>query len=487
MRKFFLIFFCLCFIKMNSQNRTIDSLKRVLKNANHDTTRCFILYQLAETAPEGEWQTYNEKLQQIAELNLSKKLDETNKRLYLKYLSHSLHNFGLLNLQLGNSSKALYIYQKKLKINEELKDTIGIAKSLSGIAMVYATQGNTNKCLEYNIKSLKLSEALNYDNGIIVSLLTIGKIYQSQDDDQNALSYYQKALIIAEKTKNEFAIAPILSNIGTIYVKNKKTAIALSYFQKCLILSKKMQSKQGIANALKQIGKIFEEDGSYLIAFENYSKSLTLYEELQEKNNVSEILFLMANQFYKTKNYTKAIEYGTKSLSIAQNIGYAENIKDAACVLKNTYKQINQPKQSLQMYELFIQMRDSISNQETKKASIKSQLKYEYEKKVAADSVLVAEEKKLTTVKFKHEQNQRYFLYGGLGLTILFGLFMFNRFLITQKQKAIIEQQKQIVEHQKHVVEEKQNEVLASIRYAKRIQQSLLPTEKYIERILTNK
>ena len=44
------------------------------------------------------------------------------------------------------------------------------------------------------------------------------------------------------------------------------------------------------------------------------------------------------------------------------------------------------------MYELEIQMRDSINNMQTKKASIKSQLKYEYEKRAAADSVKNAEQ-----------------------------------------------------------------------------------------------
>ncbi|MEO6305826.1 MAG: hypothetical protein ABIP51_21950, partial [Bacteroidia bacterium] len=64
---------------------------------------------------------------------------------------------------------------------------------------------------------------------------------------------------------------------------------------------------------------------------------------------------------------------------------------------------------------------------------------------------------------------------------------MFNRLTITQKQKRIINSQKLIVEKQKSVVDEKQKEILDSIHYAKRIQISLLPTEKFIERILKNK
>lgn len=52
---------------------------------------------------------------------------------------------------------------------------------------------------------------------------------------------------------------------------------------------------------------------------------------------------------------------------------------------------------------------------------------------------------------------------------------MFRSLSVTRKQK-------QIIEHQKKFVEEKQKEILDSIYYARRIQKSLLPTEKYIEK-----
>jgi tetratricopeptide (TPR) repeat protein len=187
---------------------------------------------------------------------------------------------------------------------------------------------------------------------------------------------------------------------------------------------------------------------------------------------------------FKLGRINEALKYAKKSFNIAKEINYVENIRDASLTLYKTLKKQNKNQESLEMFELYIRMRDSISNQETRKASIKSQLKYEYEKKAAADSVKVAEEKKLTTVKLKQEQTQRYYLYCGLGLTALFGLFMFTRFRVTQKQKSVIEEQKLIVEKQKHIVDEKQKEILDSIRYAKRIQQSLLPTEKFIERVL---
>ena len=96
------------------------------------------------------------------------------------------------------------------------------------------------------------------------------------------------------------------------------------------------------------------------------------------------------------------------------------------------------------------------------------EFKYVYEKKIVADSIRVMEEKKVVTAQFKQEETKRYALYVMLVLTIVFGRFMFNRFRLSQKQKNIIQEQKVLVE-------EKQREILDSIYYARRIQNSLLP------------
>jgi hypothetical protein len=141
---------------------------------------------------------------------------------------------------------------------------------------------------------------------------------------------------------------------------------------------------------------------------------------------------------------------------------------------------------------LYIRMKDSISNETTRKASTRSQLKYEYEKQAAADSVAHAKESEIKSAELsrqsaeiKAKKNQQYALFGGLFLVALFSVFMYNRFKVTQKQKRVIEIQKYIVEEQKQLVEEKQLEILDSIRYAKRIQSAQLPSERFIVRSLS--
>jgi hypothetical protein len=67
---------------------------------------------------------------------------------------------------------------------------------------------------------------------------------------------------------------------------------------------------------------------------------------------------------------------------------------------------------------------------------------------------------------------------------ILVAFLIFRSYRIKKKSNEIITQQKFEVEKQKELVEEKQKEILDSIHYAKRIQQSLLPTKKYIDKTL---
>jgi hypothetical protein len=176
--------------------------------------------------------------------------------------------------------------------------------------------------------------------------------------------------------------------------------------------------------------------------------------------------------------------YSDRSLRIAKELGFPEEMGDAAGLLSTIYEAQGNGMKAIQMHRLYIKMRDSVQNKKTQEATILNRLKYEYEKKAAADSVANAKENEVrdaeaakNQAEVREKRNQQYALCGGLVLVLIFAGFMFNRFRITQKQK-------QVIEMQKHEVEEKNKEVTASINYAKRIQQSLLPTEKYIERNL---
>ncbi|MBK7668940.1 MAG: hypothetical protein IPJ32_17310 [Sphingobacteriaceae bacterium] len=142
----------------------------------------------------------------------------------------------------------------------------------------------------------------------------------------------------------------------------------------------------------------------------------------------------------------------------------------------------NNYKEAFKHYKLHIIYRDSLSNQETTEKVSKLQAEFENEK--VAQIKALEEEKKESERKEK-EYKQKLVLYsisGGLLIMLVFSIFIFRSYRAKQKVNKELLVKNEIIAEQKHVVEEKQKEIIDSIRYAKRIQMSLLASEKYIQK-----
>ena len=497
------IFILLFPFLLSAQDKTVDSLKQAFQNAKHDTTRCTILIAMIEAeGDEMVWPQYNEQLLTLAENGVVKSTTKNLKTCYLKSLAVALNNIGFLADSKGDILKALDYYQRSLKTQEEINDRQGIAVSFNNIGIIYINLGDIPKALDYYHKSLKIREDIIDKMGIAYSLNNIGTIYINQGDSPKALDYFLRSFKIHEEIKDIQGMAGSLNNIGFIYKSQGNISKALESYHKSLKLMKEVKDKKGTAIALNNIGGIYDKQGSekglgierdtFLNkALTYYHKSLKIQEELKNKNGIASSLNNIGRLLFKQGKTAEAFIYAKRSIQVARELGYPERIKIAAGTLKSIYKKQNNFKEAFEMYELEIQMRDSINNTETKKASIKKQFQYEYEKKAAADSVKHAEEQKVKNAlltaqqaQLKQEKTQRIALYGGLVLVIVFSGFVFNRFRVTQKQKIIIEQQKILVDDAFAHLEEKNKEVMDSIHYAKRIQTALLTSEKYIERKL---
>ena len=128
--------------------------------------------------------------------------------------------------------------------------------------------------------------------------------------------------------------------------------------------------------------------------------------------------------YYQVNDYKNAELYSKEALQLANESNFLIIKIESSKVLYNTYIKTGQAKQALEMHELYNNSRDSLLSEKNQKEVINQQLKYEYEKKSLADSLVFVNKKKIDDLKheaeLKVEQNQRYALYGGLSLVIIF-------------------------------------------------------------------
>ncbi|MEI6411666.1 MAG: adenylate/guanylate cyclase domain-containing protein [Bacteroidota bacterium] len=383
-----------------------DSLQSALKNAGHDTTRCSILLAWGERIyaqqPEAAIKFW-EQSNALAEQNLVK---------YPSY--HPLY--------------------RAFKMQS--------AAALNDIAAVYDSQGDIPKALDFYQKGLKISEEVDDKSTTAGILNNIGFIYKNQGYHVKALEYFQKSLSISDEIGSNPAInIPILNNIGDIYRIQQQNDEAFRYYENSLHLAESIGDKAGMSSPLHNIGLLYEAKKDYNKALDFYQKSLKIDEDLGDKAGISFTLNSIASIYFSRGQFAEALTFAERSLQIARELGYPENIRNAAYLLKRIYQQQQDFPRALQMYEMYTQMRDSINNTETKRASIKNQLQYQYEKKVTADSIRMAEERKVIDARFAQEQTQRYALMGVLGLSLVFAGFMFSRYQITRRQKKVIQSQ----------------------------------------------
>lgn len=445
---------------VEEQNQ-IDQFNLELNNPkSHDTTIALAYVGLSEYLYISNLDTLLylcEKSQDVAENGIKHTLDPKIQSTYLKVLGGVYNNLGFYYDSKGDIENALIFYHKSLKIEEKTGNKFGLATILNNIGLLYYKQGSKNKVLDYYFKSLKLRQEIGDLEGVAISLGNIGYYYDVEGDLDKGMEYYLKSLKMSEKIDDKVGVAYSLNNIAYVYKVKGETQSALD----C------------------------------------HFKSLNIQKEIHDERGMSFNLFNIALIYNDNKQYSRAKEYGLQCLKFSKENQILENMVTVSGLLSEIYEKEKNWEKAFEYHKLFVTMKDSLKNDETQRLIAEQQAKYLYEKQKVIDDANY--EKELTLSELKHEQQleiekqeketQKVVIIAigiGLVLVIVFLIFVFNRLRMTRKQKKIIENQKQLVEKSHKELEIKNKEITDSIKYAKRIQSAILPTDKTIKKYLPN-
>ncbi|MCC7331243.1 MAG: tetratricopeptide repeat protein [Flavobacteriales bacterium] len=521
-----------------SQNNNLDSLQNLLMTVQQDTLKHTILMEIGNQQQKSN--PDSALFYHTQSFELAKKISPPEGELLQ---AASLRNKGWDYALKGDYNKALNLFDKSIKITEKyiqnndleiVKKAIKIqAGCYSQIGICYFNLGNPKKALAYTNKSLSQNRRTQNKIGQAANFGNLGIFYAEQGEYPKALSNFYSSLKINEEINDKKCQADNLANIGSTYADIGENKKALFYFSKAQKIDKLINNKAGEASNLGNIGSIYNDMGDDNKALEFFFKALSIYNEIGNKNGQSSNLANIGNTYSNLGNLSKALEYSQKSLKISEEIGSMGNIAfnnstlgvvyaklkqhalaehylkraeelnhDLGSIvrLKSDYKglaelyeQTEKHKLALSYYKKFVQLEDSIKSEDNYKAGLQQEIKYEYEKQAAIDSIANAKELEIKEIEIAKQQteikakrNQQYALYSGLALVLIFSAVMYNRYRVTKKQKHIIEIQKSETEKQKLLVEEKNKEISDSIIYAKRIQEAILPSRYSLTEHLKN-
>ncbi len=464
---------------------SLDSLLPLYHQAKHDSVRIKILAAIPElTNDENVWPKYNRLLFEKAKKNLadSAALNSKEIKLYKKFLGLAYQNLGYeAHFLRGQIKESENLSRTGLAFQLAADDKKGAAVTLQNIGLLYTEKGDIPTSLAYYLKALKMQEELHDTLGMGYALNNISFDYMAQGDTAKAYEFAKKSLKCREKSGDKRGYVISLGSLGNIYRRTNKIDSAISIYKKILSVWIELGEKQGIGYAYMNIGNMFHilaknstsknSDSLYLLAYANMKKAISFYQECNYKQGLSQAQVTLGNIFLDQNKIPQAEEAGRKAYTAANEIGYVEVIRNASNLLYEVYRKQNKWKDALEMHEIYLRMRDSIFNQETQKATFKQQTKYEYEKKQALTDAEHQKELAIADEEKKQQKIISYSIGAGLLLVVLFSIFILNRWRIVRQQKMVIEQQKKIVE-------QKNKNITDSINYAKRIQDSILPSKE---------
>ena len=450
--KFFMLwlFFFICGNFVSAQNVKIDSLKKVLN-------------------------TYAE-----SDSNYLNTLNEIS----LEYRRHS-HDTMLILAEKG------YFLSQKAKFEK------GQADALRNKGIYFWLKGDYSTALEIYLKALKIAEKINYLKCLGGLHNNLSGIYIYQNKLDKALEHSLISLEIRKKIGDPRYVE-IMSNIAYIYHKQGKLAASLEKNFETLKIRTEQNEKYGIAASLMSIAAVYFDQKKYADAEEFYLKSLAVSEEVKSIHEISYCKKGLADVYWAIKQYEKAAKFAQEALEIANSLDDKVQIRDINDILSKIYEDTGNASKALFHHKQFKIFSDTLVNLEIEKKTATMQIQHEFDKKTA---VMEAEQEK--------ERNQFYWiifsvLAGLLSISVILFLILKSRKKIAlaydklslanneilqkneeiNQQKEEIQQTLEIVSGQKEEIEEKNQDIIASINYALRIQNAIIPKESELKRHL---
>ena len=381
--------------------------------------------------------------------------------------------------------KSIAYSKEALKIAEEKNYAYYQALASNNIGNGYYNLANFKLCLTYYLKALKIQEALGKKSGILSSTGSIGNVYLALGKPDEALEYFEKALIIARELGKKNAIASCYISIGTIYSDKKEFVKALDYFFKSLKLFQEVGNEDAIGTNYNNIADTYLNLKENAKALLYITKAQDLFEQTGNVYGQSLALNNIADYYHTIGAEQKAIEYYKKALEKGKEIEANEHVISSYKGMYDSYKKMGEYKNALEFHELFQQLNDSIYSAENLKQISQMQEKFDNEKK-EQEIILLKKDKKISEDAQYEQSLINKTIFAVSILLLLLTLVSVRGFIQKRKANQILDLKNSKIQIAYNTIGIQHKDIKDSINYAKRIQQAILPPEKFIKQCLPN-
>jgi serine phosphatase RsbU (regulator of sigma subunit)/tetratricopeptide (TPR) repeat protein len=352
-------------------------------------------------------------------------------------------------------------------------------------AQIQLYLGNLSKSSEYYFKALDKFKETKIASLISLAYSDIATISYYNENYKQATEYWKKSIELDELSGRKSRMSNNLSNLGLAYIEDGNMIKAETTLLKALSISTEINDEAAKASTYINLTKLEYDRGNYKKAIEYNNLAAEYYESAKKYSNLANVYSNGAELARTGKEYKIALEYIDKAF---ETIKHTENktnlyalylnkaaiqydLKDYKPAYDNLYNYINQ--------------KDSLVNIENQKNINELEKKYQLTERKKENALLNQQ------IKTQEIYSSRMQITIGL-ISLIVVILAVTAFLVIKQNRAKnlinaeLFEKNNIINIQKNIVEDQHRDITDSIKYAKRIQEAILPPLNLWNKILPN-
>jgi len=236
-------------------------------------------------------------------------------------------SYGIIYMRKGNSEKALECFNKELGIfNKNIKEKIRYVDALGNFAVMNRFLGNMDIALEKLEEQLKIAEEEKYKMQIARALTNLGWVYEGLEKFEESIEFYKKALVIFRELGIKGELVKILDNMGFTFQQLKEFEKARKLHHNSMEIAQEIDDKESIVNILANLGHACAGDKKYRSAYHYYDDGIILAKKFGFKFSLAEIQVRKAELLYDEHKISEAKKLNGKGLKLAEELNYTKYI-----------------------------------------------------------------------------------------------------------------------------------------------------------------
>jgi tetratricopeptide (TPR) repeat protein len=241
-----------------------------------------------------------------------------------------LGRLGNRYADVGETRRAIDLYEQALVIARDLGDRRGEAIHLGNLGLGYAALGETRRAIDLYEQALVIARDLGDRRGEANHLGNLGNCYGDLGETRRAIDYHEQALVIARDLGNRRGEGINLGNLGNCYADLGETRRAIDYHEQALVIARDIGYRRGEAIRLTNLGDCYVDRGAWKEAIQRYGEAIQVADEIglvqaqrEARSGLAEVHLLRGElpAARQTAEAARTYDYPPRNASISAMLG----------------------------------------------------------------------------------------------------------------------------------------------------------------------